>query len=799
MGVKKINSLQELYDLIKKDQISTRISNRRFAVRFIFVNSFEELQKLSKFLVTNCNVEIKEITELIFDRKQWLTTDDIVNWIKKIYKDTVVLPLSEFLRFQGKEDFYITLKNLTEIERQNNIRIYIPLVGLWTRFEQEFWNNFYRKEEWAPIWKLETSFSKIVIYQINFDFDYENLLQNKHFILQNFTVVSTTEEWLNIWKKENIKNILSLSKPLSYFYRNFLPDQIFELKEVSNQKDFLENVFKIKVFVKFKENETKFWNTLLEEAINKYDKKKFSIKEIFLEHFNIRSTEKLTSKDFLSFYLQTNESYERWLVKNLFLELDKFKFSYLYKCFEECEELTEQELIQKLWLKIFNLPTENLTKEIFSERKKFLNFIHKDLKFPTHFVEEALAVELHNIKNYPLKKKLEYLTNITFTEKKYIILELRDINIKEFIPDLEKIYPELVYYLDWDQIKPDNEVNNWIIEYFKEYNYSKMKHDKSPKIEELINNKNKNKSTFSQWYYSLPKAELKEDFKYIWIDGLGAEWFPLLVHLFNKYGKKNKKFIKKKMLIRTNLPSITECNKYDFEKIEEIDNYIHDQNSYKYPDDLIKEIEIIEKIVKKVINLSTNKTCIVSDHGFSFLCLKDFGNFKKFNLSSAEHEGRCMWIDKENYKDDEYFIVWNVDEGNCRNRKILIALKHVSLNNIPCREVHGGATPEEVLVPYIIIDTEKEEIEYKINILNSEVWINNPIIRFKIEPHPLYIPEAFLNEQLLNIIYEEENDIYSLNLKNLKVGTYTITLKIGNKKHQINITIRGGFKERELL
>lgn len=792
MGVIKFHSLGELCDIIKQDKHSERISDRRFPVRFIFLNSFEELQEIVRFLIKNCNAESRELAELLSDKNRWLTTDEIVNWVKGISNNAVIVPLSEFLRFQGKDDFYITLKSLTEIEKQNNIRIYIPLVGLWERFEQEFWVNFYRKEEWAPVWKLETSSRKITIYQINFDLDYKDIL------LENFAVISTTEEWLSVWKRENVKGILSLSKSLSYFYKNFLPDQAFELREISNQKEFLEEIFEIKVPVKFKDDEAEFWNKLIRE-VGKYNEKGLTIENIFLRHFNFRSIERLTPKDFLALYLRTDEDYERWLIRNIFLVLDKFKSSYLYRCFESLRELKEDNLIERVWLEIFYLPLETLTKDVFSERREFLNLIHRNLNISAQFVEIKLANELSNIKNYPLKKKLKYLTNITLTERKYIIFELKNIDIQEIIPDLKKVYPELVYYLDWDLIKPDNEVDEWIFEYFKEYNYSKVKHAKSPKIEQLINSKNKNKSTFSDWYYSLPKAEIEENINYVWVDGLGAEWFPLIVHLLNRYGKEKGRFIKKKMLTRVNLPSTTECNRYEFEKIGDLDKYVHNQNPYEYPGNLINEIEIIERIIKEIVDLSDDRICIISDHGFSFLCLKDFGNFKRLDLPNAEHEGRCMWIDKVDYKDDEYFIVWNVDEGSCKSRRALVALKHVSLNNTPYREVHGGATPEEVLVPYIVIETEKDKTKYKIELINSEVWITNPVIQFKIYPQPLYIPEAFLNEQSLNVSYEKENGIYTIDLRGLKVGEHTIVLKIGDKHYQIKVTIRGGFKERDLL
>lgn len=792
MGVENFHSLEGLYNRIKEDASSKRISDRRFPVRFIFINSFEELREIIRFLIKNYNVESREITELLSDENRWLTTDEIVNWVKEISNNAVVAPLSEFLRFQSKEDFYTTLKSLTEIEKRNNIRIYMPLVGLWKRFEQTFWTNFYRKEEWAPVWKLETPSRKVTIYQINFDLDCKNIF------LEEFAVISNAEEWLSVWKKENVKGILSLSKTLSYFYKNFLPDQAFELREISNQKEFLEEIFEIKVPVEFKDGEIEFWNKLIKE-VSGYNEKRLTMESIFLKHFNFRSIEKLKPLDFLTLYLRTNEHYERWLIRNLFLALDRFKSSYLYKCFSRLRGFNEEDLIEKLWLEVFHLSPETLTKDIFSERKEFLNLIHRNLNFSTQFVERKLASELENIKNYPLRKKLEYLTSITFTERKYIISELKNANIQEIIPNLKKVYPELAYYLDWDLIKPDNEVDNWILEYFKEYNYSKVRHAKSSKIEELIDNKNKNKSTFSDWYYSLPKAEIEGHFKYVWIDGLGAEWFPLVVHLLDKYGKENRRVIKKKMLTRVSLPSTTECNRYEFEKIEDLDNYVHNQKPYRYPDDLIREIELIEKIVKKIMKMPNDKICIVSDHGFSFLCLKDFDNIKRLDMLNSEHEGRYMWIKEEDYNDDEYFIIWKVDEGNCRGRKALVALKHVSLNNTPYREVHGGATPEEVLVPYIILETEKDKTKYKIELINSDAWVTNPIIQFRIHPQPLYIPEAFINEQSLNVSYEEKSGIYKMDLKGLKVGTYTIILKIGNIDYQIRVTIRGGFKERDLL
>lgn len=795
METEYFNSLEKLYSRIKEDGDSKGYSNSsRFPVRFIFINSFEELREIVKYLTEKCNIEYKEITEFLPDNDKWLTSDEIVNCIKEISDNTVVVSLSEFLRFE--EDLFPTLKGLSEIERRN-IRIYIPLVGLWERFEREFWSKFHRREEWAPVWKLNTLAQReITLYQINFKLNYKDLS------LKDFIVVPTAKDWLNIWKKEiteEVKGVLLLSKSLSYLYKNFLPDSLFDLKKISNEREFLEKIFRINVPIEYRDEEVEFWNKLIEEVDR--SKKGLTIENIFLEHFNLRSINRLKPKDFLELYLKTNNNYERWLIKNLFLSLSKFKSSYLHICFEELRGLRKEDLIESIWLGAFNLPSKTLN-NILSERKEFLNYIHRDLKFSAEFIEEKLAKKLNTIKNYPIKKKFNYLSDITFIERRYILHELKDLNtqdIQKIIPDLKEVYLGLAYYLDWDLIKPDNEIDSWIIEYFKEYNLSKVKNIKSPKVEELINTKNKDKSTFLEWYYSISKADVEKDCKCLWIDGLGAEWFPLIVHLIYRYGRDKGKFIKKKLLTRVNLPSITKCNRYEVKKIEDLDKYIHEQNPYRHPDDLIREIEIIKNIVEKIMDSSNEKVCIVSDHGFSFLCTKNFDNIKRLDISNSKHEGRYMWVEDGNYSDDMYYILWKVDEGHCQGKSAIVALKHVSLKDTPYREVHGGATPEEVLVPYILIETKKDEINYKVEVITPEIKITNPVLQFKIDPQPIYAPEAFFKGSLLKISHNKERDIYEMDLKDLNVGEYEILLNIGSKKYPIKVNITGGFKERDLL
>ena len=364
------------------------------------------------------------------------------------------------------------------------------------------------------------------------------------------------------------------------------------------------------------------------------------------------------------------------------------------------------------------------------------------------------------------------------------------------LQNLKAVFPELYYYLNWDLIKPDKEIDEWIINYLKHYNFSKVKHSKSKILEDILNDKNRNKSTFSEWFYNLPKIEIEKNSHCLWIDGLGAEWFPLIVYLLNEYGEVKGKSVKMKMITRTNLPSITRCNKHKFEKIEDLDSYIHKQKAYNHPVSLIEEIEIVKSIVRKILSKPFDKISILSDHGFSFLCLKDFDNTKKLPFKDSEHQGRCMKIN-ENYHDDDYYFVWNTEDGDCQDERFIVASKHVSLNNTPYKEVHGGATPEEVLVPYILIETDKEKIDYNIEPLNFTISSSNPKIEFKISPFTSNILEASVNGRSLDVSLDE--NIYTLNLNSLGVGEHTIDLKIGTKNFELKVDVKGGFKERDLI
>lgn len=84
--------------------------------------------------------------------------------------------------------------------------------------------------------------------------------------------------------------------------------------------------------------------------------------------------------------------------------------------------------------------------------------------------------------------------------------------------------------------------------------------------------------------------------------------------------------------------------------------------------------------------------------------------------------------------DSDYIIHTNEISG----QKYKVALTHSSLGKKPIHQVHGGCTPEEVIVPFIVISNKgvKPLSSYKVTPMETDIPISNPTVEFTIMPEP---------------------------------------------------------------
>jgi len=786
--VKTFKSIDDLFCEIETDKKDNSPFAVRYPIRLIFCNNIDSFRNIMNRL-SALELNIIHLNTLLPHHDGWLTSDYIVNVVKTQTADSVVIPLSELIRFFPDSAFNGLLTTLFEIENENSSiqkRCYIPILGLRERFEIIFFNRFHRKDKGAILWYLEDSpKKKINICQICFEAD----------ISCSLKMIKNTNDWLELWKHDSSEKVISTSENMGYLYEKFLPDAVFQMNKIDMPKEYLENIRGLIVPFEYKKEEINFWKTLIKET-----EKQESFQSYIHQHFNIKNFSDISKEDILKLWIQMKDKYSKWLLAQWVSNHNLFNNSYLFNIMSDLKDFSKHEIIEKIWLKLFDISP--IRKDMFDERKSYLNIIHNELKLPFHQIEEKLNRKINSLSDKTFEDQSNYLTNIASCERKHIVESFKNAlesDREQYKNIIRNLYPEFFYYLEWNIASDNQEIDNRIVEYFREYNLSKALNSKSAKSDTLLNELNKDAESFYKWYYPIESCHHHlEDSHIVWIDALGAEWLPLLEYLINQYGKENK-YVEKKYICKSNLPTITDCNRFEAVRISELDDYNHKENPYTYPDDLIHQIQLIKNIVQKeIIESKYDKIVVVSDHGFTFLAQKRFGNYKKFDFSESNHEGRCMWTDQA-YRNDSEFMLHSVDTGDCKGKQALIALKHTSLHDTPCREVHGGATPEEVLVPCLVVSRIANTIIYKVELLTKEVSAKNPVIVISVEPHPPVAPIlVFRGERILFI--KEKDDKWFSELQGLKPGHYTPELMIGDQKFELEkIAVQSGMKERDLF
>ncbi|MCK5057514.1 MAG: BREX-4 system phosphatase PglZ [Candidatus Aminicenantes bacterium] len=780
------NNIDELLVEIEADKSPLKPLNRRFAVRFIFLYSFSTLKELVVRLVEN-GVEKLELGSQLPHADGWFTKDTLIQSIERIEKSSIVLPFSEVARFFDKENFRNLFNRLAIIDNSGldlRRRIYLPLIGLKERFYRDFFEGFYRKDECAPIWEIhETNFDAIEV------FVYDKPIE----IAENFPkpVIPNATEWLNIWKNPANPSFLCFSESLCYYFKNTLPDQIFDIKKIDDKKDFIETIFNLEIPIPYDPTDDRYWDILILKSVSGGFE---SFREIVKKELNLSKIEQNT---IIKLWLENKDDFKRWLLKGVVLSREDWQETYLYKAFERLEGVEDAALLKNFWLSIFDLDSPN---KYIRERELLLKIAYKTKNIPlSREFENKIESRLNEIKE--IQKRINLLTGILPFEKR-MLLETRTSGNLKNLELIEEKYPHLHYYAADPNFDDLEENCLWVKEYFKEYKTAKLSNRFTENIQSQINKLNHDESSFYNWYYSFPSVRelltiYKPD-KIICIDALGVEWVALIENILEQKGY----HIEKRIIGRANLPTITEFNKFEGDYIRDFDKLIHDYH-FSYPHSIITEIDKVVDIIDKNVVLDKDKrAAIISDHGLSSLVR--IGSRQKHNFEEAKHDGRYISIPTGKHLSggDDYIIHENDSpEGN--HKKYMLASKHNSLNKKPSREVHGGCTPEEVLVPVIIISTKistLETKEYKIQPLNFTVQKKDPVISIEIDPNPTKSP--YLRDESgkrINLKYNPGKNRWQTGFHNFKPGKHTFELSIDSLREKVIVEITSGYIEEKLF
>ncbi|MGM9997871.1 MAG: BREX-4 system phosphatase PglZ [Candidatus Bruticola sp.] len=444
------------------------------------------------------------------------------------------------------------------------------------------------------------------------------------------------------------------------------------------------------------------------------------------------------------------------------LHSDEQSNAYLVSCALAAQE--PNELVSRILRDIFTSRAEHPEWE--EESQKLIAALNS-------FKDETFFTELNSIKDHQFR--LMYLKGNTSKEHVYLLHMFGE--WMRSLPEqaagcknLEEIYPELYYYLapvPFSSFKDDDYER--YIQSYKSYKLS----NQLPEDDELYFSEFKI-DKYGYRYSLLSKYE-SDSCCILWIDALGAEWLSLLC-----YSLKGSKVgtIKIVEIAQAVLPSETQFNKHwkqmqtPYVKFDKLDKLAHkgvidDPDYYTCVEEQINFVyknirEKVEELLSKY-----RRVIITGDHGTSRLAARFFHNREGIPVpdqAKAGSYGRycCLGnnvkiranenqIEVESKEGDKYLVFKNynhfVQSGRAAGGND---------DNAIFGEIHGGASPEEALVPVVVFDGNCEpplSAAWKKNELKFTMKKARPIIEFS---RPVVDVQAQVGSSLCECIKKDE-------------------------------------------
>ena len=796
----ELTNFEALKKLVRDDKECWGVNAttlNRYPLRFVLFDDFKQCSEFVDFVQHEVGAVVQSVDKWMDHSYPdiMLTYTQLAVHIKDYVReskgaDCVIAPFSELARFYDNEKnktFEALLKTIKGIEAlpvalDRHQRVYIPIVGLEGKMEP------FSKDSQSIIWRLKTPEQHFTYRLILTDGETYNVqgLENK------FTVVNNIFEWLSIWKdteRQTNQNIICTSKSVYANVRYARPDNAFSFVICNNAYEFLTKGLRLKFGgIEFKEEEEKYWVELASHIDISND---FDFTAYVSKYFNVSVLSDY--KTFIRLWLSNNGVYERWLLSHYYRSHISVG-DYIRKILLETKSLTGNNFIEQMAMNFTSASEEIRIRKycLMEAAKKHITMRNE--------VQSTVTNRLESIAHkYNAASALKYFTGISEREKELAITWLgKGLITKE---NIQNIYPDLFSYLS-EPIGVSLNGSGWLAAYFDAYKKAKISNTYTEEIKTQIGKVNANEIAFDSWYQDFSTTRTlmmnRHDIDiYYWIDGLGIDWIPLIRKIINERNS-NGIYLNEVKVARAILPTKTSVNKPDLQKLlpdgdvlqksGDIDALAH-QSTNLWPNIIVEEIQKVREIIEEILDkYNGKKIAIISDHGLTYLSqlCKGLG----LSCVESDHHGRIakrtsgIWT-----KDDNYMVL---DDGITA-----CALNHKSLcDKVPKGQgIHGGCTPEEVLVPIFIISNREIAIDWSAELLTTEISGANPRLRYEIKnvkatdvPYVLYDGRQYKLHRIEGDVFESEPLL-------INPAEKVVAITIGNKSIENEIEISAGAVE----
>ena len=777
--VTHFESFETLVQAIEDDKTSRNVTARRYPIRPILFDSFESFRKLVRELTLYHNVAAYNIEDLLEDDDFWISSDVLIDKIMSINEDTIISPFSEIVRFYTEEKFNAFFHTIM-VKKENDInhtgtRIYLPLIGIDIRFNK-FIDSMSR--EIGPVWELDEE------DPLPIDI---TLVPSEFSVPENIHCVKTTKEWLEYWQRDDAGDTICSSRPLNLFYKNSQPDKLFSITQVSNAYMFIKRFYSDSIEIPYAEKDKEYWSRLLKELqarkFKSLDFRKITCDVLNLQHISV-------GENFIPTWVNLKTDFHRWLLAKYFTTYKSIKFPYLKHVIDGLESYDATTLSAHIFNDIFEIDNYE---EYFEERATYISSM-SIVKIGQEN-EDILKTKLIETSSENFAKARDICGSTFLFERELLLQWYAEGRIS--LDWIRSKYPEAYAYFGDYTFENQKFSQSWIVNYMAEYKKAKVKDIYTDELSQYVKKYNADEQSFFEWYEDFEKnCDLRvpsEHYDHVyWIDALGIEWMPLIQYYLE--GNQAKMRIEHAFVGATGLPTSTYHNPQEHDtKISSLDELVHGDYYVPYRT-LAKEIALLKEIVDEVSRQKPNRRIlIVSDHGLT--SMSRLTPSKKYE-KKASHEGRYIQLDKPcELADNDYLRFQNGDDN------FIIALRHNSLNKLPVREVHGGCTPEEVLVPFIVLtNKEGQQGFYDITLCKNSLDIASPTIAFMIDylsPDEKKLPRIKYNGIIDNLQYYMGS--WNTTLKGVSAGKLNVEVLVDDFKQTFTVEIKSGIEEDDLF
>ncbi len=798
----KFPDLDTLYQAMDRDKCiaeSGVASANRYPLRFVLFENFSDFY--------NFVLECAEKGIQVVGIEKWLdaqktdvfpTYSTLAKRIRDYIKhsngqDAVIAPFSELARFYTNEDFRgllktIRLQEANPFSQENNLRIYIPIIGMQNKLDSFKNDNEIQVWEYGPA-DTEKPYRLILCRGSQYKLPHDESL---------YSYSDSVYDWVTLWEKgESVKqSIVCSSRAIFDNAHNAMPDNAFEYVICHNSFELLrDGLGLVPKGIELNQGELPHWDRLASEIT---DIKSFSFSDFVLRRFNVLQMGDIA---FMHFWLKTKDAFSRWLLRTYYLT-NYPEGGYLWRVLSHCRTLHTSEIFEYLALSIFG---EDCRKVDLDDRRSLLA-IGKEygVRIP-EVVEAELRQKLEAISlnpEYGVAGAMKYMTSLTDTEKQLMVAWLGEgrisrENIKDILPDLYAYTAELPHNLFHGE--------TWCVEYFHEYHRSKLSNEPTARLRKLLVDHNDSSASFEAWRNEFKTVKTilwnRDDVEvYYWIDGLGVDWIPFLKRLVEEH-QDDGVYLNEVYVATAQLPTTTFINKTELEslpntclnKVGDLDTYAH--KSKKYPDYICQELQLVRAALEDALTqYNGKKIAIVSDHGISYMA--QHGAALALTGAKGEHAGRCSTWKKLPIPQDKRYVI-------APNEEMICSLTYDSLADKTPRGqgAHGGATPEEVLVPILIISAQKNQSNYTAKLLQRELSVNEPVIVYEIkgiQTHSMDVPVVQYNGKSYTL-HKTSNNHYESEPLSLLESVNSVTLEIGDFSQTDVITVKIGVNEDDIF